>query len=208
MSFKIPDPNVKSSLELYYELMEKTACFTGHRPNKLGGYDLKNPVVTKLKDSLEKVIEHLITEEGITRFITGGALGTDQIAFKRVHDLKSKYPHINNILAVPFKDQSFVWSQNQKNTYNKIFQAADEVVFVDTLKKYQPKGDIPVDIYHPSKMSLRNNYMVDNSKIVVAVYDGSKGGTCNCVRYAHNRNRSIYTLNPKRDFDLEIKYGF
>lgn len=66
-------------------IRKKTVCFTGHRPNKLGGYDMKNPTMLKLKDKLLAVIEELITKENKYRFITGGALGTDQAACWCVH---------------------------------------------------------------------------------------------------------------------------
>lgn len=189
-----------------FKNLEKSACFTGHRPDKLGGYDMNNPTILKLKDKLTEVIRHLIVDEGITRFITGGALGTDQVAFKRVHDLKADYPHIQNILAVPFKDQSAAWPDRSRLLYNKVVELADEVVYVDTLDDYE-FDRVPVGAYHAAKMQLRNNYMVDNSRIVIAVYDGTKGGTENCVKYARRKNRAIYTLRPQDDFEYDILYG-
>lgn len=41
---------------------------------------MKNPTILKLKDKLLEVIEELIIKEEKSRFITGGALGTDQAA--------------------------------------------------------------------------------------------------------------------------------
>lgn len=46
-------------------------------------------------------------------------------------------------------------------------------------------------------MQKRNEYMTDNSDIVIAVWDGSKGGTANCVRYAKKLNKEIIVINPK-----------
>ncbi|MER1266586.1 SLOG family protein [Bacillus sp. C2(2022)] len=97
----------KESERIYKEkeaLRERTACFTGHRPDKLGGFDMKNPTMLKLKDKLLEVIEELITRENKSRFISGGALGTDIAAFWCVHMLKKKYPVIENIVAIPFKN--------------------------------------------------------------------------------------------------------
>lgn len=186
-------------------LISKTASFTGHRPDKLGGYDLKNPITAKLREKLSEVIEQLIVEKGIVRFITGGALGTDQIAFKRVHDLKQKYPNIQNIIAVPFEQQSQAWPEKSQLLYkNKILPLADEVVYVDTLPDYA-FSSVENGVYHPAKMQLRNRYMVDNSGIVVAVYDGTKGGTGNCVKYANLTKRTIYKLDPLANFELTIQ---
>jgi len=46
-------------------------------------------------------------------------------------------------------------------------------------------------------MQKRNEYMVDNADIVIAVWDGTKGGTCNCVRYAKKLGKDIVIINPK-----------
>ncbi len=93
----------KRERERLYEeneaLRQKTACFTGHRPDKLGGYDMKNPTMLKLKDKLLEVIEDLITRENKSRFISGGALGTDIAAFWCVHMLKKKHPFIEKTLS-------------------------------------------------------------------------------------------------------------
>ena len=38
--------------------------------------------------------------------------------------------------------------------------------------------------------------MVDNADKVIAVWDGSKGGTYNCVKYAEKQNKEIIVINP------------
>ena len=40
-------------------------------------------------------------------------------------------------------------------------------------------------------MMKRNKYMVDKSDIVVAVWNGSKGGTANTVKYAKQSGKTI-----------------
>jgi uncharacterized phage-like protein YoqJ len=189
------------------QLRKQTACATGHRPDKLGGYDMKNPVMQQLKVKLLEVIEELITKENITRFISGGALGTDWAFFLCVHILKEKYPHIKNILAVPFKNQDIKWSTEQKNIYSKIKRWADEIVYVDEIPRYKVDKDDNIGQYNPAKMKKRNEWIVDQSRIVVAVYDGSPGGTMHCFNYAHRGWRTIYRLRPDYNFELEVRYG-
>ncbi|MNP85294.1 hypothetical protein D3C76_1849670 [compost metagenome] len=46
-------------------------------------------------------------------------------------------------------------------------------------------------------MQKRNEWMVDNSKFIISVWDGTKGGTGNCVKYAENKNKHISNINPK-----------
>lgn len=193
--------------EIEEELRRHTASFTGHRLNKLGGYNMRNPTMLKLKEKLLEVIESLITQEDINRFITGGAIGTDQAAFWCVYIMKEKYPDIKNILAVPFKKQDKVWTEEQKKWYKKILNLADEIIYVDEIDKYKTHENIPIGDYSPKKMQKRNEYMIDKSRIVVAVYDGSKGGAGNCVNYARKWSGIIYRLDPRYDFKINISYG-
>lgn len=169
----------KESERIYKEteaLRERTACFTGHRPDKLGGFDMKNPTMLKLKDKLLEVIEELITRENKSRFISGGALGTDTAAFWCVHMLKKKYPVIENIVAIPFKNQDKVWSDEQKYWYQRMLESADEIVNVEEVDKYKTDDDNPGE-FSVAKMQKRNEYMVDHSQAIVAVYDGGKERT-------------------------------
>ena len=71
--------------------MEKTICFTGHRPNKMAGYKHENycSFLNSLEEHLQKYLD-----AGFTKFITGGAQGADQLAFWAVHRLKLHNPSI------------------------------------------------------------------------------------------------------------------
>jgi uncharacterized phage-like protein YoqJ len=45
-------------------------------------------------------------------------------------------------------------------------------------------------------MQIRNEWMVDNAHIVLALWDGSSGGTGNCIKYANRKsvNKPIINL--------------
>ena len=52
--------------------MNKTCCFTGHRPKSLPfGYDEGAEGCKRLKALLTESIEKQITENGVTHFISG-----------------------------------------------------------------------------------------------------------------------------------------
>lgn len=183
----------------------KTICFTGHRPDKLiGGYDLNTPRAKLLAKKLIHLLERLIEEKNVKTFISGGALGFDQIAFMCVHHLKKKYPDIQNILAVPFEQQAKNWkNKNDLLRYERMKKVADKIVYVDTLKEYIPKGNkVKTGEFSGAKMQLRNQYMVDCADFVIAAWDGTSGGTKNCVDYASKKNKPIYRLDPKNEFEL------
>ena len=179
-----------------------TACFTGHRPNKLGGYDLNSPRNQQLISKVYDLVENIIVKEKVKNFISGGALGTDQIGFWCVQMLKEKYPEIINILATPFQKQDAVWSLEQKKEYKLVLQHADKIINVEELEEYKTNENVPFGEYSNKKMQKRNEYMIDNSLIVIGIFDGSKGGTYNCIEYAKNHPdaRILYRIDPSKDF--------
>jgi uncharacterized phage-like protein YoqJ len=89
------------------------------------------------------------------------------------------------IAAVPFVGQERIWPQEAKDFYNQLLSVAESIVIVSP-------GEYSVD-----KMQARNEWMVDHCSILIACWDGSKGGTGNCVKYAKEIRREIDLINPK-----------
>lgn len=171
-------------------------CFTGHRPNKLGGYNWDSAKNIEIMDKINDVVKNLIilNQDKEFYFITGGALGTDQVAFKIVNELKGVFEDITitQEISVPFEKQPKAWFDKRDiDRYNTQLSMADKITYVDKLERYKCKNS-KIGEYSPSKMQLRNMYMVDNSDIVIAVWNGDKkGGTWNCIKYARNKNKKI-----------------
>ena len=46
-------------------------------------------------------------------------------------------------------------------------------------------------------MQERNEWMVNNCDVLIAVWDGTSGGTANCVKYAESLQLDIRRINPK-----------
>jgi len=46
-------------------------------------------------------------------------------------------------------------------------------------------------------MQTRNIWMVDNCDLVLALWDGSDGGTGNCIKYANKIGKPIVNLWDK-----------
>jgi len=69
--------------------MNAPSCnFTGHRPNKLGGYDESTELNLWIKKSLMQSVIWCYHNFGTTEWISGGALGIDQWAAEIVLYLK------------------------------------------------------------------------------------------------------------------------
>jgi len=165
--------------------MGKTLCFTGHRPDKLGGYEgdkalaVQIPLQEKLTDIVRRAIEG-----GFTTFISGGALGIDQMAIESVLHYKRHGCAIKLIIAKPFPGQASKWPSHVQRKFENYCTQADEVI------------NVSPDPYEREKMQIRNEWMVDRSDAVVAVYNGGRGGTGNCVAYARSKYKPVLVMNP------------
>jgi uncharacterized phage-like protein YoqJ len=87
--------------------------FTGHRPKDLPGkpYDRDNPKFIEIVHRTKQVIEYCYLNVGMRRFIFGGALGFDKMAFYAAYEVKEKYQDIVLILAIPYENQPLAWVQ-------------------------------------------------------------------------------------------------
>lgn len=142
---------------------------TGHRPDKLGGYSKE--VALKLK---QLAIENL---EGVTKVVSGMALGWDTALALAALELK-----IPLVAAVPFLGQDRMWPQASKLVYKNILEQAHEIIYVC-------EGG-----YAPWKMQVRNEWMVNHCEAVLALWDGSEGGTGNCIKYAKKVDKHIINI--------------
>lgn len=150
-------------------------AFTGHRPNKLGGYKLPNPTYVYVCQQIDKTLQELKPE----KVISGMALGVDQWAAHIAYKLGIPF-----IAAIPFEGQEKAWPKQSQVTFHLLLKLASEKVIVS------PGG------YSAPKMQVRNEWMVDRCDKLIAVWDGTAGGTGNCVNYAVNKDREIIRINP------------
>lgn len=120
---------------------------------------------------------------GNTYFISGMAQGADLILANLVLELKKKYKDLFLECALPFSRQSEKWGEEYKKQYQEIIAGCDKMTVL--AENYSKNGYIN-----------RNKYMVDNSGIVIAVYDGKQGGTKFTINYAVKKSRQIIIINP------------
>lgn len=150
----------------------KIIAATGHRPDKLGGYgDVSAALLTAFAGTM------LNKYEGKIAVVSGMALGWDQAiavaALARDIDL---------VAAVPFKGQERKWPQEAQRRYREILDRAKKVVYVCE------------EGYAAYKMHHRNKWMVDRATEILALWNGSAGGTKNCVDYAILKNKSVVNV--------------
>lgn len=156
---------------------KQRCCFTGHRPEKL---DISEPEVKSL---LEKAIDNAIAD-GYVTFITGMARGTDIWAAEIVLEKKKQNNGLHLICAIPHhgfeKNRSFL----EKQRYNRIIKNADYVTTIS-------------DHYYRACYQKRNEWMVDRSSLVIAVWNEQPSGTKNTIDYAKRKAIKIINILEK-----------
>ncbi len=112
-------------------------------------------------------------------FISGMADGVDLWAAEIALELKEKDKRVELICALPYPV-----SEEKTDDKSDIMKKADRVVIVS-------------DKYHRGCYQKRNEWMVDNSEMVIAAYEGQSGGTENTIRYAMEKKREIIHIIHK-----------
>lgn len=149
-------------------------CGTGHRPTKLGGYG------TEASVRLIKVAKAELLRLKPARVISGMALGWDTALAQAAVTLNIPFN-----AYIPFKGQESMWPCKSRNEYRDLLDMASEYIIVS-------EGG-----YDAEKMQVRNEAMVDACDLVLALWDGTSGGTANCVHYAKKAGKPIENCYPR-----------
>ncbi len=166
----------------YYNI-GSACCFTGHRPEKLPWKTNENDsgcmaLKLRIADTLRSVYD-----AGIRHFICGMAKGCDMYFAEAVITLRDEAPGITLEAAIPCESQFRNWAECYQTRYNYLIHQCDQ----ETLLQRQYTHDC---------MLLRNKYMVDHSSLLIAVYNGTSGGTRNTINYAKKCGLEIISLHP------------
>lgn len=148
----------------------KTCCFTGHRR-------LPKEKIEQVVIRLNQEVEALISQ-GITNFISGGALGFDQIAASLIVAKKEMGYNVRLIFALPCRNQDELWNAEQKKLYHGLLGEAEEIIYVS-------------EEYHAGCMKKRNRYMVDQSAYCICAHLYTMSGTEQTVKYARRKGLRI-----------------
>lgn len=122
-------------------------------------------------------------EVGYDYFISGFAEGVDLMAAEAVLALKREGYALRLEAALPSMDQTEGWDDPARGLHGMLLEQADRCVCVD------PVGDA-------YSCLRRDEYMVKESDLVIAVFDGQKGGTAYTVSYARKKKRNLWIIDP------------
>lgn len=152
-------------------------AFTGHRPQKLNGK------METVKLSIHSFLEQQQQKHKKLLIISGGALGVDQYVAEIALEL-----HIPYVMILPFPVQVMAkkWNEESRKHLKRLIKSS--------VKTFVIQKDFSFEGYQ-----RRNEAMVDHCDLLCAVWNGTSGGTKNCIDYAKEGNGREITYLKAED---------
>ena len=144
--------------------------FTGHRPAKLSPTVYRSQIRQFLSSQLVLHPDLLV--------ISGGALGVDQVAAEVSLDLGIPFVFI---LPFPVDVMAARWPSFARKRLQDLISHA--------VRTYTVQRSFSMSGYQ-----RRNEAMVNHADLLCAVFNGSPGGTANCISYAKSANLNIHVI--------------
>lgn len=162
---------------------------TGQRHCLFGGVSSGTPAVQYIKSELQKTVTRAL-DKGFRHFISGGDIGVGLWSAEFVLRQKLEHPEIRLTIARPYPSFHHSWPGDPKIEFERQMDKADDVL------------DISDNGFEHWKIEKRNQWMVDASDCLVAVWDGRKsfwpkdeGQTYKMVEYAWNNGKPTIIID-------------
>lgn len=159
------------------ELRKHRCCFTGHRSEKLGMPEQQ--VAELLEMEIQKAIDRQFTT-----FISGMAKGVDLIAAEIVLRMRTQDNRLKLICALPHPSFGLHWGGGWTERFQKVLAQADLERTICPSFSY-------------ASYQARNEWMCRHSGLVIAVFNGARGGTKNTLDYAQKIGVPCVVINGK-----------
>jgi uncharacterized phage-like protein YoqJ len=144
---------------------------TGHRPPRVGGYRVPNPVMTGIGDAIRADFARLAPE----RVLTGMALGVDQWVAWVCLEMNIPFTAV-----LPCEGFSTRWPSHAQDEFQHLLSLASDQILVSR------------EVYTPGCLMQRNKWLVNNCETLYAVWNGvPDGGTYSTIRYAQRQGRIV-----------------
>lgn len=168
--------------------MMKTCAITGHRPTRFKfKYNEDYSGCKRLKKRLHDQFTALY-EQGVRKFLVGGALGVDMWSGEILLEMKRQpeYEDIELVIVLPHPGHDERWDKRSKRRMAFLLEHCTEHFTIGT--------DTSPESYYK-----RNRYLVDHADCLVAVYDNNRSirsGTGQTVRYAEKKGKPVTLIHP------------
>ena len=165
----------KGRQKLPEAIMRQYRCaFTGHRPEKFTGSEGK--IIVELRKEILKAID-----DGYKVFLTGMSRGVDLWAADIVIELRRYNKDLKLMCIIPFEGMEDRWPVDWKKHYYLVRKQADWVQVLS-------------DRYSPDVYQNRNQWLVNHSSRLIAVFNGDPSGTRNTIQYAREQGLPTHII--------------
>lgn len=162
--------------------MTDVIAATGHRlGDKLGGHS------NQVRLALGGLAVEYLDRTRPSKVISGMATGWDQAVAGACIVLGIPF-----IAAIPFEGQERRWPDEAQALYRWTLEQSEHVEIVSPFPGVRA-------------MQIRNEWMVDRATRMVALHDGSWGGTFNCVEYAGKRRVPVDNLWARWTLPADVR---
>ena len=154
-------------------------CFSG-----CSTFDLAYEITDyqNLKEIMKFVIEKLFYQ-GYSNYICGFEQGADICFAESLFEMKAIHPTLRLESMIPYENQAAEWSEFERERYYDLLEKCDKETLLYTQYK---KGCV----------SERNEIMISNSDILIAVFDDKLSLTMQSICYAKKCFKKIICINP------------
>ena len=168
---------IKTPDQITPNFQNRIVVATGHRPDKCGGF------TTPARLLLKQIAIDWLAALNPRGTVSGMALGWDTAIVEASLHLGLPY-----VACIPFRGQESQWPASSQRTYHEYLRKAANVIVCSS------------GPYSSYKMQIRNERMIDmalkygpasNNSILLAMWNGTSGGTENCLLYARSRMETI-----------------
>lgn len=173
-------------------------ALTGHRPNKLGGYDLSTPAYRRLQTDLETYIANALKRADVVVGHSGLALGADTVWAEAILAMRETHPgRVFFHAEIPMMEQSEAWFKaSDIETWERFVALADEKTVYGSLAGLEKTSDARKR-KASQLLNQRNGGMIDHADELLGLYDGhSRGGTANALAYAKKVGKKTFVVAP------------
>lgn len=152
---------------LNFEKIENTVCIQGPKPDKMWGYDMNDhkyrELINRVKEDLEECVQM-----GKNIILTNGYIGGDVIGYEAAKELKTIYPEIAIVVAVPFLNLDAKWSISARNKYHEMKRDADLFIEIDKVKNYRYGNP---ENFMKEKFLKKNDFNIDHASAFIVIKD-------------------------------------
>ncbi len=164
--------------------MKKCAIIGDKSRKQIYAFSETDGTYANFRENLKKEIIRLITEEGVTHFISGMSLGAELYAAEIVLELKRTFKGITLECAIPFETQAERWSETNRDRYFGIIEKCDKEVM--TQKQYS------YDCYNN-----HNHQLIDQAEFIIMVGDNDSMLTECVKKYTLLKGKHLSIVTPK-----------